>query len=112
LSSLQGVFIGLHTGIAMMTDTPEWQVTQDETTQFFTAAEKLARHYDIPATQKMLDTIAFIGMAGSIYVPRLAFSAQKRQAARAARTTPPGSSNSGEPLDIQPGVGPAGMVFQ
>jgi hypothetical protein len=74
------MFVGVHAALAMRTNTPELMIEPEEGKAFMTAAQKVMRHYDVRATQKTLDWIAFAGCCGSIYGTR-AFAITARKAA-------------------------------
>lgn len=75
-----GMFVGVHAALAIRTNTPELAIEPDEGKAFMAAASKVMRHYDVRATQKTLDWIAFAGCCGSIYGTR-AFAISARKAA-------------------------------
>lgn len=102
LSSLTGLFVGAHVLLADRTGVPELAITEDEGQQFMQRAQAVLRHYSVQTTQKAMDWIAFAGVAGMIYIPRvvaLANRPSQRQSAPApmqhhaapAADAPPGS---------------------
>lgn len=84
LSSITGLFVGLHVLLAQAVDTPEIAITDDEGKQFLKAAQNVMRHYSVSTTQKTLDYMAFFGVAASIYAPRIAAVGFRRRAEKAA----------------------------
>lgn len=71
LSSITGLFVGIHAGLAMATGAPELMISEQEGKQFMTSVQNVMRHYDVQTTQKTMDYIALFGTAGSIYLPRM-----------------------------------------
>lgn len=71
LSSLTGLFVGAHVLLADRTGVPELAITEDEGQQFMQRAQAVLRHYSVQTTQKAMDWIAFAGVAGMIYIPRV-----------------------------------------
>lgn len=79
LSSLTGMFVGVHLMLAHATGRAEWAISPDEGKQFMDRAQAVMRHYSVTSTQKTLDWIAFGGTAIGIYAPRIvAIAANKR----------------------------------
>jgi hypothetical protein len=66
------MLVGVHAMLAMQTKTPELAITEDEGKAFMRAAQNVARHYSVETTQKTLDWVAFLGVAGSMYGTRFA----------------------------------------
>lgn len=99
LSSMTGMFVGLHALMSERTGVPEWSMSEDEGKQFMAAAQNVMRHYSVETTQKTLDWISFIGTGAGIYGTRLAAyrfrTAAEREAKRDAPNRPAqnGSSN-------------------
>ncbi len=79
LSSLTGMFIGLHMAVARMTDIEELEITDQEGADFMKSAQKVASHYSVTTTQKTMDWIAFAGCAAAMYFPRAIVIARKKQ---------------------------------
>lgn len=72
LSSLTGMFVGIHALLAGLTDTPELELSEDEGKMFMKSAQNVLRHYSVQTTQKSMDIIALIGVTATIYAPRIA----------------------------------------
>lgn len=72
------MFVGLHATLAMMTKTPELQVSEQEGRDFMKAAQNVMRHYSVQSTQKTLDWLAFGGIAAGLYGTR-AFAVSMRR---------------------------------
>jgi hypothetical protein len=86
LSNLTGMFVGLHTMLAMQTNTPELAISEEEGKAFTMAAQNVLRHYSVETTQKTLDTIALVGVTFGIYAPRVvAINVRRRSEDRPAR---------------------------
>ena len=80
------MFVGIHTMLAMQTNTPELAISEDEGKAFMTAAQNVLRHYSVETTQKTLDTIALLGVTVGIYAPRfVAINVRRRTEDRPAR---------------------------
>lgn len=84
-----GLFVGVHTALAIKLDAPELMVPEDEAKAFMKAAQQVARHYSVETTQKSLDWIAFIGSFAAIYTPRIMAVGVRRQREREAAAHPP-----------------------
>jgi hypothetical protein len=77
------MFVGVHLMLAEATHQPHWAITDEEGETWMTAAGQVLRHYSVEATQKTLDWIAFAGITGGMYGPRIVATAlQKREEAR------------------------------
>lgn len=85
LSSLTGMFVGLHAILAERTGVPELQMSDDEGKQFMLAAQNVMRHYSVETTQKTLDWIALFGTAGGIYGTRFAAYQMRKNAEKAEK---------------------------
>lgn len=99
------MFVGLHTMLAMQTDTPEFMLSDEEGRDFTKAAQNVMRHYSVQSTQKTLDWIAFGGITVGIYGPR--FVAVRLRKAQEARGAAPGGhwrpgDGSGEVVELRP----------
>lgn len=70
LSSLTGMFVGLHAVLAVKTGVQELAITPEEGQQFMDSAANVMRHYSVQTTQKTMDWIAFMGCACGLYIPR------------------------------------------
>jgi len=88
LSSLQGLLVGVHIGLAQLTGAPELALDPAEAEKLCTAAENVARHYSITTTQKTLDWIALGGVLAGVYLPRLYVIGQRRGSRRKAPEGP------------------------
>ena len=75
---MTGLFVGIHTMLAMQTKTPELQMSPEEGQQFMLAAQNVMRHYSVEATQQTLDWIALFSCAATIYGTRAAAVAARR----------------------------------
>lgn len=79
LSSITGLFVGLHVVIAQASKTPELAITMEEGGHIMTSAQNVMRHYNVQSTQKTLDWISLAGAVSMVYVPRvIAIAANKR----------------------------------
>lgn len=65
------MFVGAHILLAAKTNTPELVISEDEGAAFMKAAQNVLRHYSVETTQKTLDWIALLGVAGGIYGTRV-----------------------------------------
>lgn len=72
LSSLTGMFVGVHVLLGMRLNAPELIISEEEGEQFMTRAQAVLKHYSIEASQKAIDWMAFAGVTAGIYVPRAA----------------------------------------
>lgn len=75
------MFVGIHATLAVLTETPELTMTEDEGEAFMKAAQKVAAHYSVQTTQKTIDWLAFMGVTANIYGTR-AFAIQMRRQAQ------------------------------
>lgn len=119
---MTGMFVGLHAALAVRTNTPELMIEPDEGKAFMKSAANVMRHYDVRATQKTLDWIAFIGCAGSIYGTRAFAIAARRAGERQAaqdggqviqwpKPVRPRPEPAQEPAQAGPPAGPAPADF-
>lgn len=104
------MFAGLHVMLAAR-GAPELVITEQEAKDFMGAAQNVLRHYSVKTTQKTLDWLMFIGVAGGIYGPRLMAvsirQAEDRRAkggpARRGQVLPfPSMASSGGPPQASP----------
>ena len=86
LSSITGLLVGIHALLAQVTETPEIAITEDEGKAFTKASQNVMRHYSVQTTQKTLDWIALIGVAASIYGPRLAAVGIRKRSEKEPKT--------------------------
>jgi hypothetical protein len=123
------MFVGVHAMLAMQTKTPELAIEPVEAASFMKAAQNVLRHYSVQTTQKTLDWIAFLGVAGGMYGTRaFAISArlaaeratkgdgkvmQFRRPVRVVPETEPASQPGGQvaPMDYVPSVPPGETDF-
>lgn len=82
------MFVGMHATLAVLTNTPELSVSDDEGDAFMRAAQKVASHYSVQTTQKTIDWLAFMGVTANIYGTR-AFAIQMRRNQEKARDDGP-----------------------
>jgi hypothetical protein len=87
-----GMFVGVHTALAMRTGNPELMVEPEEAKAFMKAAQNVMRHYDVKTTQKTLDWIAFAGCCGSIYGTRAFAIAARKAGERQSVERPPATA--------------------
>jgi hypothetical protein len=80
------MFVGIHTMLAMQTKTPELMISEQEGKDFMKAAQNVMKHYSVQSTQKTLDWVAFLGVAGGIYGTRIFAVSVRKSAERAADT--------------------------
>lgn len=85
LAGVSDLLLAVHLGLATVTRRPELAVSQDEARALAEAAERVARHYDIAASQKALDWAALGLVSLTIYVPRI----MAIRASRDKMTQPP-----------------------
>lgn len=80
---------GVHVMFAQATDTPEFQMDEDEATRFLKAAQNVLRHYAVETTQVTLDWAAFVGVATMVYGSRItAIGMRKRREREEKRAAP------------------------
>jgi hypothetical protein len=83
LSSLTGLFVGIHVIAAGATGVPECAIDMDEGKQFMSAAQNVMRHYSVESSQKTIDWLAFGGTCCMIYGTRFgAYMLRKREEQR------------------------------
>lgn len=99
LSSLTGMFVGMHVMLAHATGRAEWAINDEEGKLFMDRAQAVMRHYSVQSTQKTLDWIAFGGTAMAIYGPRVVAVMNNRKHERAQN---PGMGHNGGPAMEQP----------
>lgn len=79
LSSLTGLFVGLHVVAASVMNTPELALDMAEGDQFMKSAQNVMRHYSVESSQKTIDWLAFGGTCCLIYGTRFgAYMLRKR----------------------------------
>lgn len=61
----------------------EIAITDDEGKAFLGAAKNVMRHYNVQTTQKTMDWIALVGVAATIYAPRIAAIGMRKRSERA-----------------------------
>jgi hypothetical protein len=69
--ALEGMLYTVHMMLAGMTKTQELMLSQDEAKSLSVASANVARHYDVGASQVMLDWTALAMCIGAIYGPRI-----------------------------------------
>jgi len=78
LSGLAAILMGIHVGIANLTEHQHWRLDQEEANALADAAGKVARHFDIFGKSALaLDISLAVGAVVSVYGPRIAVSAMK-----------------------------------
>jgi hypothetical protein len=88
LSSLTGMFVGLHVVASQSLQVPELAMDMAEGQQFMSSAQNVLRHYSVETTQKTLDWIAFAGTCCMIYGTRFgAYMVRKAGERNAERPT-------------------------
>jgi hypothetical protein len=80
---------GAHVLIAMRRNEPHWLLTDQDAKTYGTALANVARHFEISATQKMLDFSALFICACNMETPRVYASVQARRARRERDQKPP-----------------------
>lgn len=71
MSGLTGMLVGVHATLAMLTQTPELAISDDEGAGFMKAAQNVMQHYSVTSTQKSIDWITFFGATLGMYAPRI-----------------------------------------
>jgi hypothetical protein len=86
LSSLTGLFVGIHVIAAGATNVPELAIDMKEGDDFMKAAQNVMRHYSVESSQKTIDWLAFGGTCCMIYGTRFgAYMLRKREERKEAR---------------------------
>lgn len=67
LSSLTGLFVGLHVALAEITKTPELSLSMKEGEDITRATQNVLRHYSVETTQKTIDIAALVGTLAQVY---------------------------------------------
>lgn len=80
LTSLTGLFVGLHIALARAADMPELAIDEASAKGYLLAAQNVLRHYNVAATQKTLDWGAFMAATVGLYGPRIAAGMARRAA--------------------------------
>jgi hypothetical protein len=107
LSSITGLFVGLHLVIAQTASLPELAITDDEGEQFMKVAQNVMRHYNVQTTQKTLDWVAFAGVTATIYGTRV-YAIMNREPSRpAAPSRPSATVTPLRPSTVAPQAAPA-----
>lgn len=88
LSSITGLFVGLHVVIAEASKTPEIAINMQEGDHIMRAAQNVMRHYNVQSTQKTLDWISLVGACSMVYVPRIVTIAANKRAREAVNINP------------------------
>lgn len=70
LSSLTGLFVGLHVIAAGASNVPELAIDMQEGDTFMKSAQNVMRHYSVESSQKTIDWLAFGGTVCMIYGTR------------------------------------------
>lgn len=65
------MLVGVHATLAMLTQTPELAISDDEGAGFMKAAQNVMQHYSVTSTQKSIDWITFMGATLGMYAPRI-----------------------------------------
>ena len=72
LSGFEGMALAIHMQLAALLKAPELVISPDETTQLRIASENVLRHFDVHGmSQRTIDMINFVGVAGTVYGTRL-----------------------------------------
>lgn len=113
LTSLTGMFVGIHAMLASLSGHDELAITEDEGTAFMRAAANCMRHYNVKSSQKVVDHTAFVGCVVAMYGPRMFILREKikdRRSAPQARgtgsNTPPFNVLHPEQPNIMPNAEP------
>lgn len=84
LSSLTGLFVGIHVIASGATNVPELVIDQSEGDAFMKSAQQVMRHYSVESSQKTIDCLTFGGTCCMIYGTRFgAYMLRKREEAKA-----------------------------
>jgi hypothetical protein len=86
LNGLEGLLLAVHISLSAITGEEALQLQPEEAHAVAEAASNVSRHYDIRASQKVLDWGALGFVLAGIYGPRAAFIYQK---SRAPKPPPP-----------------------
>ena len=111
LSSITGLFVGLHLVLAQTTGTPEIAITDEEGEQFMSAAQKVMRHYNVQTTQKTFDWVALMGVSETIYGTRLYAIMQKEPVKPQAPSRGPATVTPIRPMAPQSAAVEAAMTI-
>lgn len=79
--------------LAAMTKSPAFAITENEAQSMASAANNVARHYDMGATQKQLDWINLVMTLGGVYAPRMMMAKREKKAARPSPVNDSGTAN-------------------
>ncbi len=63
--------LGVHSGIAAMLKSDVWELEDDEAKSLAVAASRVAAHYDMGGSQKMIDWGMLLTTLGSVYGTRI-----------------------------------------
>jgi len=110
LSSITGMFVGMHCLLAERTNTPELMMGLPEGEAFMGSVQNVMRHYSVQSTQKTMDWIALFGTASSMYVPRIVGYNMRKRIERSGQTRPAPTrpvQPGGQPAQPQPAQAPA-----
>lgn len=86
--------MGVHSGISAMLKSDVWELEEDEAKSLATAASRVAAHYDMGGSQKMIDWGMLLTTLGSVYGTRImaasinSKSKQKEQTSNAIQLVP------------------------
>jgi hypothetical protein len=70
----------MHVQLAAATNTPELAIQFEEGDEFLKRAQAVMSHYSVETTQKTIDWLAFVGVAGMMYGTRyIAINNRNRQ---------------------------------
>lgn len=71
LSGLEALLLGVHSGISAMLKSDVWELEEEEAKSLAVAASRVAAHYDMGGSQKMIDWGMLLTTLGSVYGTRI-----------------------------------------
>src|SRR5262249_12356604 len=92
IKQLEQLLVGTHASLAAYTGHDHWAIGDDEAKEVSSAALAIMAHYNIRASQKTMDWLAFCWALGHIYAPRIGMSVALQSADRQPAAPPAGAT--------------------
>lgn len=105
LSGFEGLIIGIHAGLAVLTHTPELELDETEAKNICVACDNLAQFYNVAPSPEIKLWLNLVGALGGAYAPRaIAVAARKKREREKARQAPPPNRMASPTEAFPPGV--------
>lgn len=93
------MLLGVHSGLAALLKAPSLELEDDEAKSLAVAAARVAAHYDLGGSQKMVDWGMLLTTIGSVYGTRLIAASIERKSNRKEQP-----HNGNQPLSVATGM--------